>query len=72
MKIVGCHKRKTYDPEFTPVFSGVRVVRSLVLCIVFCRSLFVSVVFLLPLYCLPFFDLQIPFTTLTTFLMLIF
>ena len=42
----------------------------------FCRSLFVSVVFLLPLYYLPFFDLQIPFsqyfTPLTTFLISVF
>ena len=28
-------------PEFTPVFSGVRVTPSLVLCVVLCRSLFV-------------------------------
>jgi hypothetical protein len=28
-------------PEFTPAFSGVRVTRSLVFCVVFCRSLFV-------------------------------
>ena len=28
-------------PEFTPVFDGVRVARSLVLCVMFCRSLFV-------------------------------
>jgi len=27
-------------PESTPVFSGVRVTRSLVYCVVFCRSLF--------------------------------
>ena len=30
----------TESPEFTSVFSGVRVTRSLVLC-VFCRSLFI-------------------------------
>jgi hypothetical protein len=28
-------------PEFTPDFSGVRITRSLVLCLMFCRSLFV-------------------------------
>ena len=28
-------------PEFTPVFDGVRVAQSLVLCVMFCRSLFV-------------------------------
>ena len=34
-----------YDkaPEFTPNFSGVRVARSLVFCVVFCRSLFVLI-----------------------------
>jgi hypothetical protein len=35
------------------VFSGVRVTRSLVLCVMFCRSLFVL------LSCLSFFDLRI-------------
>ena len=29
------------EPEFTPVFNAVRVTRSLVFCVVFCRSLFV-------------------------------
>jgi hypothetical protein len=28
-------------PEFTPGFSGVRLTRSLVLCVMFCRWLFV-------------------------------
>ena len=47
-------------------FSGasefrVRVVQSLVFCVVFCRSLFV----LWPLYCLSFFDLQILQTSLS-------
>jgi len=42
-----------------PVFSGVRVTRSLVLCVVFCRSLFVLLYFFLwPLCCLSFFDLR--------------
>ena len=39
-------------PEFIPVFIGVRVTRSLVFCVVFCRSLFV--LFLCPLCCLSF------------------
>jgi hypothetical protein len=30
-------------PEFTPNFSGVRVARSLVFCVMFCRLLFVFV-----------------------------
>ena len=42
-----------------PVFSGVRVSRSLVLCVVFCKSLFVFLYFIFwPLYCLLFFDLR--------------
>ena len=50
----------------TDYFSGasefrVRVVQSLVFCVVFCRSLFV----LWPLYCLSFFDLQILQTSLS-------
>jgi hypothetical protein len=50
----------------TAYFSGasefrVRVVQSLVFCVVFCRSLFV----LWPLYCLSFFDLQILQTSLS-------
>jgi len=45
--------------ESYPVFSGVRVTRSLVLYIMFCRSLFVLLYFFLwPLYCLSF-DLRI-------------
>ena len=39
------------------VFCGVRVARSLVFCVVFCRSLFVILYFLFwPLCCLFFFD----------------
>ena len=34
--------------EFTPVFIGVRVTRSLVFCVVFCRSLFILLSFFLP------------------------
>jgi len=42
------------------VFSGVRVPLSLVLCVMFCRSLFVlSSFFLSPLFCLYFFNLRI-------------
>jgi hypothetical protein len=48
--------------EFTPIFSGVRVTRSLVLC-VFCRSLFVL---FWPLCCLFFFDLRILITPLVS------
>ena len=39
--------------EFTPVFSGIRVSRSLVFCVVFCRSMFLSFV-VWTLCCLSF------------------
>jgi len=43
-----------------PVSSGVCVPRSLVLCVMFCRSLFVLLSFFFgSLCCLPFFDLRI-------------
>ena len=45
-----------------PIFNGVRVTRSLVSYVVFCRSLFV--LFLWPLCCLSFFDLRILITPL--------
>jgi len=46
-----------------PHFSGVRVARSLAICVVFCRSLFVLFSFFFwPLCCLFFFDLQILIT----------
>ena len=46
------------------VFSGVRVTRSLVLCVMFCRSLFVPLYFYIwPLSCLFFFDLRIQITS---------
>ena len=42
------------------VFRGVRVIWSLVLCVLFCRSLFVLLSFFFwPLCCLSFFDLRI-------------
>ena len=48
------------------VFSGVRVTRSLVFCVVFCRSLHVLLYFSFwPLCCL-FFDLRIPITPLVS------
>ena len=49
-----------------PVFRGVHVSQSLVLC-VFCRSLFVLLYFLLwPLCCLFIFDIRIPITPLVS------
>ena len=42
-------------PEFTPVFSWVRVAESVVFCVMFCRSLFVLLYFFFwPLCCLSF------------------
>ena len=50
----------TRAPEFILSFGGVRVTRSLVLCVVFCRSLFLLLYFFFcPLGCLPFFDVRI-------------
>ena len=46
------------------VFSGFHVTRSLVLCVMFCRSLFV--LFFWPLRCLSFFDLEILITPLVS------
>ena len=50
--------------EFSPVFSGVRVVRSSVFCVLFLRLLLVPLSFFFwPLYCLSF-DLRILITPL--------
>jgi hypothetical protein len=49
-----------------PVFSEVRVARSLVFCMVFCVSLFIILLFLLwPLRCLSFSDLRLLITPLS-------
>jgi len=49
-----------------PVFSGVHVTRSLVLCVMYCRSLLVLLsLFVCPLRCLSF-DLQILITPLVS------
>ena len=47
-----------------PVFSGVRLARSLAFCVVFCRSLFV--LSSCPLYCLSVFDVQLLITSLVS------
>jgi len=45
------------EPTFTLIFCEVRVSQSLVFCVLFCRSLFVPLYFLLwPLCCLSFCD----------------
>ena len=50
-----------------PVFSEVRVNRSLVVCVIFCRSLFVLLPFIVwPLCCLFVFDLRILITALVS------
>ena len=52
---------------FSLVFSGVRITRSLVLCVMFCRSLFVVLSFFFwPLCCLFFFDLLNLITSLVS------
>jgi hypothetical protein len=55
-----------------PVFSGIRVARSLACCVVLCRSLFVLLSFFIwSLCCLAFFDLQILITPLVSKLCLL-
>ena len=55
------------------VCSGISVARSLVFCVVFCRSLFVFLsLFFWPLYCLFFFDLRILITSLVSSKMFLF
>jgi hypothetical protein len=50
--------------RFPPVYSGIRGARSLILCVVFCRSLFVLLFFFIwSLYCMSF-DLQLLITPL--------
>ena len=54
-------------PEITHVFSGVRVVRSLVFCVMFCRSLCVLLSFFIwPLYWPLFFGLCLLITPLVS------
>ena len=51
-------------PEFSPVFSGFRVDRFVVFCVMFCRLLFVLLSFFFWLLCCPsFFDLRLLITT---------
>ena len=50
-------------PEFTPVVSGVRFVRSLVFCVLFCRSLFVLFLLAIVLSMLWFMASDYPFGT---------
>ena len=53
--------------EFTPSFNGARVARSLVFCVVFCRSLFVLLsIFFWPLCCLSLFALRLLITTVVS------
>ena len=50
-----------------PVVTGVRVARTIVFCVMFCRSLFVLLsVFFWPLYCLSFLDIRLQITTLVS------
>ena len=60
-------QRLNYYLLTLPVFSGVRVTRSLVFCVMFCRSLFVFLSFFFwPLCCLSCFDLRILITPLVS------
>jgi len=59
-------------PEFTPVFSGVRVIRSLVVCFIFCRSLFVLLSFFFWPMCFLSFYLRILITLLGIFKLFLF
>jgi len=52
-------------PDHTPDLGGVRVTRSLVLCVVFCRFVLLSY-FFWPFCCLSIFDLRILFTSLVS------
>jgi hypothetical protein len=55
------------DLSSLSVLSGVRIVRSLVFCVRFCRSMFVFLSFFFwALCCLSFFDLRLPMTPLTS------
>ena len=55
------------DLSSLSVLSGVRIVRSLVFCVKFCRSMFVFLSFFFwALCCLSFFDLRLPMTPLTS------
>jgi hypothetical protein len=55
-------------PEFTPIFSGIRVTRSLVLCLMFYRSLFFLLSFFLVivLSVLRFMDSDYPFNLVSS------
>ena len=53
-------------PEFTPILSGVHVSRSLVFCVVFCRSLFVLLVIMF-FVLLRFTDSDYPFSIFKPF-----
>ena len=57
-------------PEFTPVLSLVRVAQSLIVCVMFCRSLFVLLLFFFwPLCCLSaIYGFWLPFWCLKLFL----
>ena len=52
-------------PGSPTVVSGIRVARSLVFCVIFCRSLYVLLsLFFCSLYCLAFYDLRLLITLL--------
>ena len=59
-----CGAGTTYSPGAPPVFSGVLVARALVLCLMFCRSLFALLFFFL--LAIVFSDLPILITPLVS------
>jgi hypothetical protein len=62
-----CNCNQTIKHPITPVFRGFHVTRSLVLCVMFCKSLFILWSFFFwPLSCLFFFDLRILITSLVS------
>ena len=57
----------SWAPDFTPVFNGVHIARSLVFCEIFCRTLFVLLSFFFrPLCCLSLFNSQFLITPLVS------
>ena len=61
-----CNSQVTMAPEFNSVFSGVRVARSLVFCVMFCRSFFVLLSFFCWTSCCMSSDLRILITSLVS------
>ena len=59
-------RKSSGAPEFTPSFCGVRFAQSLVFCVVFCRSLFVVVIFYHCIACPSIYGFWLPLWYLKT------